>query len=90
MMDATPRKRVKKKRRELAPLEPVDAACGPAMMLLNERQRLFVRALFEFPKKFGAATFAARSAGYGGPRHWIRPMSFERRLASAAANTYGG
>jgi phage terminase small subunit len=66
MMDVTPRKRLKGKR-EAAVLEPFDASYGPAMAALNEKQRLFVLALFESPKKFGAATFAARAAGYGSP-----------------------
>ena len=65
-MSAAPRKRSKEKR-ELAQLEHVDASYGPAMAAINEKQRLFVRALFESPKKHGAATFAARAAGYGSP-----------------------
>jgi hypothetical protein len=82
-MDLTPRKRVKGKRRDLAPLEPVDASYGPAMTLLNERQRLFVRALFESPKKHGAAVFAARAANYGTPTSSTQSMaSIASRLCS--------
>jgi phage terminase small subunit len=67
-MTTAPRKQPKAKR-EVAPLEPpVDAAYGPAMAALNEKQRLFVRGLFELPGgKHGAATRSARAAGYGSP-----------------------
>jgi hypothetical protein len=37
----------------------------PAMSALNERQKLFVRALFEAPRNHGSHAFAARAAGYG-------------------------
>jgi hypothetical protein len=67
MMDATHRKRPKEKPREIEPPEAIDGAYGPAMARLNERQRMFVRALFEAPKKHGAATFATRASGYGTP-----------------------
>jgi phage terminase small subunit len=39
--------------------------CGPAMSVLNDRQRRYVLALFEAPRSHGAGVFAARSAGYG-------------------------
>jgi hypothetical protein len=40
-------KRPRGKRRELAPLEPIDANDGPAMKLLpSDRHRAFVRALY--------------------------------------------
>jgi phage terminase small subunit len=83
MMDATPRKPVKEKR-ELAPLDPVDdAQNGPAMSALNERQRLFVRALFESPKKHGARVFAARAVGYGSSTSSPQSMaSIASRLCS--------
>lgn len=35
------------------------------MAALNERQKLFVRALFEAPRNHGSHVFAARAAGYG-------------------------
>ncbi len=83
MMSTAPRKRVKDKRRELAPVEPIDAAEGPAMAALNDRQKLFVRALFESPKKFGAASFAARAAGYGSPTSSAQSIaSIASRLCS--------
>jgi len=82
-MDATPRKRPKEKPLEVVPLEPVDAAYGSAMSALNERQRLFVRALFEAPRKHGAAVFAARAAGYGSPTSSVQSMaSIASRLCS--------
>jgi phage terminase small subunit len=65
MTKKTRAKQSRVKRRELAALEPI--AEGPAMAALNPRQKLFVRALFEAPRKFGAAAFAARAAGYGTP-----------------------
>jgi hypothetical protein len=55
-----------KRQDDLAPLEPVDGSYGPAMAALNDKQRLFVRGLFELPGgKHGAATRAARAAKYG-------------------------
>lgn len=67
-MAATPRKRPKEKRRDLTPLDPGEASYGPAMAVLNDKQRLFVRGLFELPGgKHGAATRSARAAGYGSP-----------------------
>jgi len=76
-------KRSQGKRRELAPLEPTDAVFGPAMALLNERQKLFVQAFFASPKKHGAATFAARAAGYGSPTSSAQSMaSIASRLCS--------
>jgi phage terminase small subunit len=83
MMTTAARKQPKEKRRELAPLEPVDASYGAAMAQLNERQRLFVRALFESPKKHGAAVFAARAAAYGTPTSSAQSMaSIASRLCS--------
>ena len=38
---------------------------GPAMRVLNERQRLFVRALLAEKPGYGSATRAYRKAGYG-------------------------
>jgi hypothetical protein len=66
VMDATPRKRVKGKRRDLAPLEPVDAIDGPAMKALpTERHRAFVRALYQVKPGHGANVKAAKLAGWG-------------------------
>src|ERR1700694_6043360 len=68
MMDATPRKRVKGQRRELAPLEPVDAKDGPAMLALpTDRHRAFVRALDTVRPGPGPRVKAAKLAGFGCP-----------------------
>jgi phage terminase small subunit len=85
-MVATPNKRTKGKGRELAPL-PVDASYGPAMAALNEKQRLFVRGLFELPGgKHGAATRSARAAGYGTPTSSAQSMAtISSRLCSNPA-----
>jgi phage terminase small subunit len=60
------RKRPKGKRRELAPLEPVDAQDGPAMKVLpTDRHRAFVRALYTVRPGHGANVKAAKRAGFG-------------------------
>jgi phage terminase small subunit len=59
---STPKQR-NGKRRELSPVGQIGE--GPAMSALNERQKLFVRALFEAPRNHGSHAFAARAAGYG-------------------------
>src|SRR6266702_4264914 len=75
----TPTKRPKgQQRRELAPLETADAREGPAMAVLTEKQKRFVRALFESPKTYGAGVFAARLAGHGNEK------SSRQSLASMA------
>jgi hypothetical protein len=54
------------KRRELAPLEPVDAQDGPAMLALpTDRHRAFVRALYSVRPGHGARVKAAKLAGFG-------------------------
>ncbi len=54
------------KRRELAPLEPVDAKDGPAMLALpTDRHRAFVRALYTVRPGHGARVKAAKLAGFG-------------------------
>lgn len=71
------------KQRQIAPVEHVDGELGPAMAALNEKQRLFVRALFESPKKHGAAVYAARVAGYGTSTSSVRSMAnIASRLSS--------
>jgi hypothetical protein len=66
MMEATPPKRAKGKRRELAPLEPVDAIDGPAMLALpTDRHRAFVRALYQVKPGHGSGVKAAKLAGWG-------------------------
>jgi hypothetical protein len=68
MMEAPPRKRPKGERRELAPLEPVDAKLGPKMLgLPSDRHRAYVESLFIVRPGHGAAVRAARMAGFGTP-----------------------
>jgi hypothetical protein len=76
MMDATPGKRVKGTRRELAPLEPVDAIDGPAMLALpTDRHRAFVRALYQVKPGWGANVKAAKLAGFGTPSSSAQSMA---------------
>ncbi|MEH2570253.1 hypothetical protein [Bradyrhizobium sp. AZCC 2289] len=58
----------KSKRRELAPLDAVDAIDGPKMKALpTDRHRAFVRALYQVKPGHGANSKAARLAGFGTP-----------------------
>ena len=67
-MTNPPRKRPKGKRRELAPLEPIEARDGPKMLALpTDRHRAFVRALYTVRPGFGARVKAAKLAGWGCP-----------------------
>jgi phage terminase small subunit len=76
MMDATPGKRVKEERRELAPLEPVDAIDGLAMLALpTDRHRAFVRALYQVKPGHGANVKAAKLAGWGCPSSSAQSMA---------------
>jgi phage terminase small subunit len=75
-MAATPGKRVKEERRELAPLEPVDAIDGPAMLALpTDRHRAFVRALYQVKPGHGANVKAAKLAGFGTPSSSAQSMA---------------
>jgi nucleotide-binding universal stress UspA family protein len=66
MKPSPPQKRPKGKRRELAPLEPIDAIDGPKMKALpTDRHRAFVRALYEVRPGFGAGVKSAKLAGFG-------------------------
>src|ERR1700686_2463948 len=57
-----------KPRRELAPLEPLDAKDGPSMLALpTDRHRAFVRALYTVRPGHGARVKAAKLAGFGCP-----------------------
>lgn len=59
-------KRKRAPRRELEPLEPIDAKDGPAMLALpSDRHRAFVRALYAVRPGHGAAVKAAKMAGFG-------------------------
>src|SRR5580698_200728 len=61
-------KKPRGKRRELAPLEPVDAKDGPAMLALpTDRHRAFVRALYQVKPGHGMYVRAAKVAGFGSP-----------------------
>jgi hypothetical protein len=62
----TQRKRKQAPRRELEPLEPIDAKDGPKMQALpSDRHRAFVRALYAVKPGHGAAVKAAKLAGFG-------------------------
>jgi hypothetical protein len=61
-----PTKRPKVERRELGPLEPVDAKDGPAMLALpTDRHRAFERALYTVRPGHGARVKAAKLVGFG-------------------------
>jgi hypothetical protein len=65
-MTTLPTKRTRGKRRELEPLEPLDAKDGPKMQALpSDRHRAFVRALYTVRPGHGAAVKAAKIAGFG-------------------------
>lgn len=67
-MATTRTKQTRGKRRDLAPLEPVDAQDGPAMAALpSDRHRAFVRALYQVKPGHGANVKAAKLAGFGSP-----------------------
>jgi hypothetical protein len=74
--DRSQRKRPKGKRRELAPLETIDAQDGPKMQALpSERHRAFVRALYQVKPGHGAAVKAAKLAGFGTPTSSAQSMA---------------
>jgi hypothetical protein len=69
-------KRPRGKRRELAPLEPVDAQDGPAMKALpSDRHRAYVRALYTVRPGHGARVKAAKLAGFGTPTSTPQSMA---------------
>jgi phage terminase small subunit len=75
-MTTTPNKRPRGKRRELAPLEPVDAQDGAAMKALpSDRHRAFVRALYQVKPGHGANVKAAKLAGFGSPTSTPQSMA---------------
>ena len=68
--------RTKSARRELAPLEPVDAKDGPAMLALpTDRHRAFVRGMYQVRPGHGAAVRAAKLAGFGTPQSTAQTMA---------------
>jgi hypothetical protein len=69
-----PKRATRAKRRELEPLEPIDAKEGPAMQALpNERWKEFVRQWFIIKGGRGAGVRAARAAGFEGTQQslWV-------------------
>jgi alpha-beta hydrolase superfamily lysophospholipase len=69
-------KRSRGKRRELAPLEPVEAEDGPAMKALpTDRHRAFVRAMYQVKPGHGAPVRAAKLAGFGTPQSSPQSMA---------------
>jgi hypothetical protein len=75
-MTTLPTKRQRGKRRELAPLEPLDAKDGPAMQALpSDRHRAFVRALYQVRPGHGANVKAAKLAGFGTPTSTPQSMA---------------
>jgi hypothetical protein len=71
-----PHKQPKGKRRELAPLEEIDAKDGPKMQALpTDRHRAFVRAMYQVRPGFGAAVRAAKLAGFGTPQSTAQTMA---------------
>jgi phage terminase small subunit len=65
--DNAPVKRVRGKRRELAPLPAVDGTqWGPKMLSLpSDKHRMFVLALYQIKPGYGAHVKAAKMAGFG-------------------------
>jgi len=75
-MTTVPAKRPKGKRRELVPLEPVDAEDGSAMKALpSDRHRAFIRALYSVKPGWGANVKAAKLAGFGSPTSTPQSMA---------------
>lgn len=75
-MTAATTKRPRGERRELAPLESVDAQDGPAMKALpSDRHRAFVRALYQVKPGHGMYVKAAKLAGFGSPTSTPQSMA---------------
>jgi hypothetical protein len=69
-------KQPKGQRRELAPVELVDAIDGPMMKALpTDRHRAFVRALYQVKPGHGANVKAARLAAFGTPNSSPQSMA---------------
>jgi hypothetical protein len=92
-MNGNASKPPKGKRRELEPLEPIDAKEGPAMLALpTDRHRAFVRALYTVRPGHGARVKAAKLAGFGCPNSTPQTMatiasrlSHDERILAAIA-----
>lgn len=75
-MTSALQKRTRGKRREVLPLEPIDAQDGPAMKALpSDRHRAFVRALYQVRPGHGANVKAAKLAGFGTPESSPQSMA---------------
>ena len=75
-MSGNASKRPRGQRRELEPLEPIDAKDGPAMLALpTDRHRAFVRALYTVRPGWGASVKAAKQAGFGTPTSSAQSMA---------------
>src|SRR6266851_4948739 len=69
-------KKPKGKRREVAPLEPIDPQDGEKMKALStDRHRAFVRAMYQVKPGHGAAVRAAKLAGFGTPQSSPQSMA---------------
>jgi hypothetical protein len=80
MADAMTGKRTIGKRRELAPLEPIDAQDGPKMKALpTDRHRAFIRALYQVKPGHGSGIKAAKLSGWG------QPLSSAASMATIAS-----
>jgi hypothetical protein len=76
MIEESPIRRMRGKRRELAPLEAVDAEDGPKMKALpTDRHRAFIRAMYQVKPGHGAAVRAAKLAGFGTPASTAQSMA---------------
>jgi hypothetical protein len=70
------KRRPRGKRRELVPLEPIDAEDGPKMKALpTDRHRAFVRNMYFVKPGHGAAVRAAKLAGFGTPKSTPQTMA---------------
>jgi hypothetical protein len=75
-MTTLPGKRKRARRRELEPLEPIEAKDGPKMQALpSDRHRAFVRAMYQVKPGHGAAVRAAKLAGFGTPTSTPQSMA---------------
>lgn len=75
-MNIAAQKRTRGKRRDLVPLEPIDAEDGPKMKALpTDRHRAFIRALYTVRPGHGARVKAAKLAGFGTPTSTPQSMA---------------
>jgi hypothetical protein len=75
-MTTLPTRRKRAPRRELEPMEPLDAKDGPKMQALpSDRHRAFVRAMYQVKPGHGAPVRAAKLAGFGTPQSSPQSMA---------------